>query len=164
MENFTQKWALINLLESVEENAEFYSDDFPLHVTLAGVFAIGLNSSELYKELSDLLQDQKPVATIAEAEANWGKNGEIIVMQLQKNSAIVSLHDKIIDALLKSGAVFNEPEYEGENYTPHSTAQKHKRLNRGDIVNIDQVTIIDMFPHSDGNQRRILKTVNFSEI
>lgn len=122
-----------------------------------------MNSSELYNTLTNLLISQETVKTIAEGEANWGKNGEIHITTLQINDATTLLHDKIINSLLKAGAVFNEPHFEGKNYIPHSTAQKRKSLQIGAIININQVTIVDMFPHSDGNQRRILKTVSFFE-
>lgn len=147
----------------MEEGAKFFWKDFPLHVTLAGIFAIDLNSLELFEKLSDLLQSQEPISSTAEAEANWGNNGEILVMKLQKNDAITSLHDKIIDFLLKEGATFNEPQYEGDGYIPHATAQKHKCLNTGDLVQIIAVTIVDLFPDSNGYQRKILKTIDLSK-
>jgi len=40
MQKFTQKWAIIALLENTNEGAEFYFTDFPLHLTVAGVFKI----------------------------------------------------------------------------------------------------------------------------
>lgn len=67
----------------------------------------------------------------------------------------MKLYNQIHQFLLRSGAVFNQPEFEGEGYIPHSTIQQHARLNAGDSVRISSLTILDMFPNNDGYQRKI---------
>ncbi len=152
MEKFTQKWSLITLLEPIEEGIEFFWKDWPLHVTLAGVFAVDWAATGLFEKLSMVLASQKPVVVEAEEESYWGANNEYHMMQLQKTPEIMALHNKIIEILKKSGAVFNEPQYVGDGFVPHSTLQKHARLHVGDVVRINGVTLVDMFPHGDGYQ------------
>ena len=47
MEKLTQKWAVLSLLEDMGEGAVFRYTDFPLHLTLAGVFAAEKTGHEL---------------------------------------------------------------------------------------------------------------------
>ncbi len=163
MQKFTQKWALITLLEPVAEGTEFFWKDFPLHVTLAGIFTISWDSTKLFHQLSALLVNDEPAVTKAEEEVYWGTDHEYHVMKLQKTPEMMALHNKIVNELSKAGAVFDEPQYAGEGYIPHSTHTKHARLRKNDVVKINKVTIVDMFPHGDGYQRKILKTIKLAE-
>lgn len=161
MPKFTQKWALATLLEPVEEGAEFFYKDFPLHITLAGVFATNCDGETLAKQLTDLLVDQKPLEAKTDAEDRFGPNREVVAMKLRKTLELMNLYNDLHSMLLRTGAVFNEPQYEGNGYIPHSTFQKHAFLNVGDSAIIDSVSIIDLFPNSDGYQRKIFKTIKF---
>jgi 2'-5' RNA ligase len=161
MQEFTQKWSLVAFLEPVQEGAEFFWRDWPQHVTLADVFAAEWSGAVLAEKLSTLLTDQQPMTLNAEAEARWGENGEAHVMLLQKTPEIISLHSKIYDGLTNAGAVFNEPQYQGEGFVPHSTVQTHASLNPGSEIKIESISVIDMLPNNDGHQRKVLKTIEF---
>jgi len=163
MQKFTQKWALISLLEPVAGGIEFFWKDPPLHVTLAGVFAADWERTKLFEKLSALLVNQQPVRVEAEYETYWGAHKEYHVMTLQKTPEMMTLHNDIHDVLKNSRAVFNEPHFEGDEFIPHSTIQRHARLHKGDAVKIDGLTVVDMFPHGDGYQRKILRTIKFLE-
>ena len=161
MQKFTQKWSLISLLEPVDEGYEFFWKDYPLHVTIASVFAAEWNDTNLLKKLTTLLATKKAVTTRAVKEGYWGDKAQYHVMLLEKNSAIMDLHQDIHELLLRSGAVFNQPEFEGQGYIPHSTIQKHARLYPGETIQINSLTVLDMFPHQDGYQRKIGPTIYF---
>jgi 2'-5' RNA ligase len=154
-----QKYALITLIEPADEGTKFSMKNFPRHVTLAGVFAVDTDSSGIYSGLVALLDGQKPFVVEAKQQLHWGTDGELLVMKLKSSPKIIELHNKIDKKLADMAAVFNEPEYQGSGWIPHSTAQKTTKLSVGDKVNIDSVTIVDMFPDSDGYQRKILQTV-----
>jgi 2'-5' RNA ligase len=158
MQKFAQKWSLISLLEPVEVGFEFFWKDYPLHVTLASVFALDWETDDLISKLKNMLAALPAVETKVVDESRWGDEGQYHMMILEKNEEIIKLHNRIHKFLIDSGAVFNQPEFEGEGYIPHSTIQKHARLNPGDQVRINTLTILDMFPNGDGYQRRIGST------
>ena len=60
--------------------------------------------------------------------------------------------------LKRVGATFDEPQYQEEGYRAHATVQVDKRLYKGDIVTIDNLTVVDMFPHDDINRRKTMRT------
>jgi 2'-5' RNA ligase len=159
----TQKWTLIKLLEPMDEGTEFHHEDWPLHVTLADVFAVDWESSGLLEKLALLLAKHKPVELTADDDTSFGPpERPTQVTLLHMTLELRALHNDIIGLLISAGAVFNTPQYTKEGYIAHSTVQKHARLHKGDIVSIDNLTLVDMFPHGDGEQRKIVKTMPLS--
>lgn len=163
MEEFTQKWAIISLLESIEESAEFYYTDTPLHVTLAGVFKIDKDCDWLANELSKLLARQKPIEIQAKEKAMFGPSQDVAVMKIAENPVLINLHRAIHEWLESSNAVYNEPGYQGDGYIPHSTFQKRSLLTEGEKILIRSVSLIDLYPNQNGYQRKILKTIELRD-
>lgn len=159
MEKFTQKWAVISLLDDVDEGSEFYYTDFPLHVTLAGVFAIDKTGQELVDELRNVLADKGQVEIEAVQKAMFGPHKDIAVMMIKKSASLMSLYSAIYEWLKRSGAAYNSPGYQGEGYLPHSTFQKTGSLEPGEKRLIKSVSLIDLFPDHDGHQRKIFKSI-----
>lgn len=95
METFTQKWAIMSLLEDVPEGAVFYYTDFPLHVTLAGVFATKLNGRQLADGLTEILKNESPVTIKADEKAMFGPNADIAVMKIMKSSELMELYNTV---------------------------------------------------------------------
>jgi 2'-5' RNA ligase len=162
MEKLTQKWAIIAPLQSVQEGSEFSPSDFPLHMTLAGVFAIEFDGATLSEKLSALLAHQAPFEVTAGTEDFFGPNKDIAVMTLQRTPELMALYNTIHNELITLNAIFNTPQYEDEGYIPHSTKQKHAIVTNGESVLIDSVSIIDLFPNGDGHRRKIFKTIQFA--
>lgn len=157
-----QKYVLIKLLEKVEEGTEFPATNWPLHVTLASNFVVDWENTNLFDKLSALLADCKPVEAIVGDDEHFGAQKQIHVTLLEMNQELASLHNDII-ALLKSvGAVFDEPQYLEEGFRAHATVQPHARLHKADRIIIDELTIVDMFPHNDISRRKLLKTIKLS--
>ena len=75
---------------------------------------------------------------------------------------LMNLHKQIIKTLRDAGAIFDEPQFNEDGYRAHATVQKAHRLNEGDSVLIDEVTIVDMFPNQDITRRKILKTIKLA--
>jgi 2'-5' RNA ligase len=158
MEEFTQKWAIISLLEDIEESTEFYYTDTPLHLTLAGVFKIDKDGNWLADELGKLLARQKPIEMQAYEKAMFGTNQDIAVMKIIESPDLMNLHRTIHEWLEASGCAYNEPQYQGNGYVPHSTFQKRGSLVEDEIRLIKSVSLIDLYPNHDGYQRKIFKT------
>jgi len=92
----------------------------------------------------------------------FGPNEDIAVMKIEKTSELMELYSKIHGRLLESGAVYNEPNYQGVGFLPHSTIQKSGKLITGQKANIDSVSIIDLFPNGDGCQRKVFKAIELA--
>lgn len=163
MEKFTQKWAVIIPLENHPDGSEFRFTDFPLHITLAGVFAIDDNGEQLEKMLSQIVLNVRPFEVVAEEEALFGDDKNIAVMKIRQTPELMNLYEVIHAELLKRGAVYNMPHHEGAGYIPHSTNQKSGRLHSGDKAIAKSVALVDLFPNGDGLMRKITKTIEFSE-
>jgi 2'-5' RNA ligase len=161
MEKLTQKWCIAAFFDELDEGYEFHRTEVPLHITLAGVFAIGDKSEEIYAKLSDLLIDQDSFTVTAGEDVLWGENNDLRVVLIEKSKEMSLLLMKIYEHLLFNGAIFKEPQYEGQGHISHSTVQKTGRLNKGDKVLINKVSLVDMFPNNDGMRRRIAGTVKF---
>ncbi len=161
MEKFSQKWAVVALLDSVAEGSEFYFTDIPLHVTLAGVFKIDYNGIKLSEELSELISDQEPFTITVGERDMFGPAEDVSVMRIIKSPELLALYNKIHTWLVQSGAEYNEPHYEGLNFLPHSTVQKSALLHTGEVKHIKSVSIIDLLPNGDGYQRKVFKTIHF---
>lgn len=159
MTDFTQKWAIISLLEDADEGYEFDVSDTPLHITLAGVFAIEKNGRQITQDLEKLLKSENPIEVKAEKKALFGPDKDVAVMTVKKEADLMKLYSKIHNWLLDSGAKYNSPEYQGEGYLPHSTFQKSGALKEGEMRTLDSVSLIDLFPNGDGHRRRITKTL-----
>lgn len=164
MEKFTQKWAIIIPLEEHADGSEFYYTDFPLHITIAGVFAIEDSGAELKKMLQLLIKSTRPFEVTADEEALFGDNKDIAVMKIHATPELIHLYELIHSELLKRGAVFNMPHHEGDGYIPHSTYQKSGRLQAGEKVIAKSVSLIDLFPKGDGLTRKITKTITFEDV
>jgi 2'-5' RNA ligase len=163
MPKYSQKWTLVQLLEDLPEGTEYSYKNWPPHITIADIFAVDWEKTNLFKKLSDLLSTYKPIYVPVGDETYLGPpESQVKVTLLEANPELQALHSDVIALLYKSGAVFNNPEYVGEGYLPHTTVQKRISLRKGDSVTIDSATIIDMFPNGDHERRRVLKTIKFS--
>lgn len=160
MEKFTQKWAIISLLEDANEGAEFHYTEFPLHITLAGVFAIDKKEHELIDDLTTLLTNVREFQVIADENDYFGPNKDIAVTKIQQTPDLIDLHEYIHEWLVHAGARFNAPHYQGAGYAPHATFQKSGRLMPGEARTLSSVSLIDLFPDGNGYQRKITKTID----
>ena len=86
------------------------------------------------------------------------------VVLLQKTDSLVKLHYDVIELLEQGGWKPNDPQFAKEGFLPHSTVQPHARLNKGDEVTFNALSIIDMFPNEDPYQRKILETIKIGEV
>ena len=158
---YTQKWCLVALLDDVEEGFSFHRSDWPVHVTLIGAVDVTW-SDELHQKLEELIQRQSEITTKAIKENHWGPTGNVVVSELELTDKLNTFHMEIYELLSSHGATFNDPQYMGENYTPHSTVQKSGRVEIGGSVTLRSLSLIDMFPGEDGYMRKIVKTVQFA--
>jgi 2'-5' RNA ligase len=161
MQKFTQKYIIAHFIEEQQDGYTFSMEDWPLHVTLAGVFAIDGNANELIGSLGKQLGSYPVSQAKVIADALFGENKDIPVRLVDRTKDLLDLHYEIVSALKDYGVQFNNPEFANEGFGPHATIQKNDRLEVGDSVKFDSVTLVDMFPEQDPYQRKILGTVYF---
>lgn len=159
MNGFTQKYTIVQLLEDVPEGTQFSYHDWLLHVTIVDVFAIDWSVPTLVKGLEGLLAAHAQASSVAQDDDFFGADKQTQVVLLQKTDRLLKLHYDVVKLLEEGGFKANCPQYIREGYLPHSTVQKHARLNKGDKVTFSALTLIDMFPDGDPYQRKVLKTI-----
>lgn len=161
MQKFIQKYVLVTLLEDLQEGVEFTSSNWPLHVTIASNFSVECGVSELLEQLSIIVGQLRPIKITAGKDELFGPQRQVRVTILSMNEELRSFHNDLV-ALMKSvGAVFDEPAYIEVGYRAHATVQREVRLQEGDNVIIDKISLIDMFPNNDPYRRKIIKTLKF---
>lgn len=160
-EKLTQKWAVASFFDDLEIGYEFPREETPLHATLAGVFAINKSGDEIADLLKQCLIDTTGFSVRGLAEERWGD--ELIVTTLEDSQQFSALYAGVQDRLLNKGAVFNEPQYLHDGFTPHVTQQREGKLSVGESAQISRVSLVDMFPGGDGYRRRIHATISLEE-
>lgn len=163
MERFTQKYIIVQLLEPMAEGAEYASADWPLHVTLAGIFSVDLTGERVIEQLRDMLVTQKPFTVIAGQDAYFGVKKQTRVTVLEISDELRTLHYKVVALLRWVGAEFNTPEFIEAGFRAHATVRPHARLRRGDTVTFHALTVIDMYPNGNPYRRKVLRTLPFHE-
>lgn len=152
-EKLTQKWAVAAFFDDLPINFEFAMDDNPLHTTLAGVFALPEKGDEIAKIIEVGLAGFDVVEIIGEQREQWGDGIEVTI--LRESNTFSHLYKTIQNNLVDNGAVFNEPQYLGDGFTPHVTKQKSGELAQGTAQLLKTVSLVDMFPNNNGYRRRI---------
>lgn len=152
---YSQKYALVHFISALENGTQFHMSDWLLHTTLADVFAINRRETDIDKKLAMLLAQTDHAETSAVDE---GILGTTRVMLLDKTPPLIRLHTDIVSLLEENGATFNNPEFTRNGFIPHSTIQKSGQLHAGDKITINSLSLVDMFPNGDWEQRRIIAT------
>lgn len=148
---YSQKYAIAQFFQAAEVGQEFSMSEWPLHITLADVFAIAV-TEQLINELLDFVDNRDPVATRVTEERTLGTTP---VAVLENTPALQTYHNDLVDILLRHGAVFNMPEYTRSGFLPHITHQPQARMQIGDEVVIGSISFVDMFPDGDWQMRKI---------
>lgn len=163
VQKYTQKYTIVHLMDVLPEGYEYSMKDWPLHITVADVFAIDGNSTHVLERLRDMLSTFSPLQTRVNGEDWFGDDKSIHAMLLEKTNEFQQLHDEIVTVLKQFGAKFNNPEFTEDGFKPHSTVQNDGKLEIGDNLTIDTITLIDMFPNDDFKKRKVLGTIKFDE-
>ena len=150
---YSQKYTIVAFFQPLGVGAEFNMADWPLHITVADVFAIDRTGTDIDTKLAAELQDVPACIATASNETSLGTARVVLI---ERTVEIAALHARIIDVLASNGAVFNTPEFTREGFIPHCTVQQSGRLHAGDRVPIDSLYLVDMFPNGDWRQRKVL--------
>ena len=156
----SQKYVVVTFIEPVRPNLNFSHKEWPLHVTLLPNFVLNGTLEVLISNLVDLSRTIAPFSIQVGEDAHFGPNGEVLVSLITPNAHILSLHTKLLR--LAKTYTFDTPQYIGEGYKPHATKQIDDRLTEGENYLIDTITLVDMFPGSNIEQREVIRTFSFT--
>jgi hypothetical protein len=159
MQQFTQKYAIIQLLERMPVGEQFSANDWPLHTTIVDTFAVDWELPTMIRQLRQLLHAQPCIATIVGDDRLFGDNGQVRVALLKKTADLANLHNAIIQLLERGNLKLNDPQFAKEGFLPHSTVQSHARIHKGDSISFSELSIIDFFPDGDPYQRKVVATI-----
>jgi 2'-5' RNA ligase len=158
-EVFTQKYTLAYVIDALPVGYGFSMQEWPLHVTLADVFAVSCQPDELLERLGETLKRCRPMHARVTGEDWFGEKGDVHVMLLDKGGLQI-LHEAIVDTLNGCGVVFNNPQFIMDGFKPHSTVKSEAvSLRIGDDVFVDSISLIDMFPEGDPFRRKIIGSI-----
>jgi hypothetical protein len=160
----TQRYVIIKLLEQLKDGDEFSPENYPLHITVVPSFQLERMDDVLLGKIRQLCSNFKTFTLIAGEDEFFGANREVHVTTMIMNDNLQELHDSLVSILSDAGATFDEPQYMLENYRAHATVQETIRLHEGDSITISNITIIDKLPNGLPTKRKLLKTLNFSDV
>ena len=158
MQQFSQKYAIVQFFEAVPNGTEFMSSNWPLHATLVDTFAINWTEEEMVIQLTNLLFCMPEVQSVTKDELYLG-DSRVLVAVLEKTSGLDGLHNKLVTLLEEGGLKLNDPRFSRRGFSPHSTVQSHARLHEGDKVLFNALSLVDMFPDKDSYKRRVVATI-----
>lgn len=118
-----------------------------------------MTSDQIASLLRNYLQDFQTFEIEGGEIVSWG---EIHVTLLKESDYFNKLYKGMQQMLIDNGAVFNEPEYLGNGFIPHVTVQGKSMLNKDEKVILKEVTLIDMFPSGDFEQRLVAAKVELA--
>jgi len=163
-QKFTQKYTIIQLFENIDDGYEFTSDTWPLHSTLVDTFAIDWSVDEMVVHLNEVLLKHAKASSTVTGSDSFGAQKQVKVSLLERTDDLMRLHMDVIKTLERGGLKLNDPQYAKEGFLPHATDQKHAKLDIGDKVNFNAISIVDMFPNGNPYGRKILKTIKIGNI
>lgn len=155
----SQKYVIAHFIEPVEQKFNFSCKKWSLHTTLLPNFVISDSLDELMTKLSRVSESTKPFNIKVGDDAKFGPSGEVLVSLIEPESAILSLHYKLLS--ITEHYKFDTPHYIGDGYRPHITKQANKKLIRGKSYSLNSITLVDMFPNNDIQRREIIKNFYF---
>lgn len=158
-----QKFVIVKMLENKPEGSIFESDNWPLHVTVVPNFEIDCNYDNLKAELLSIVSPLGPALAQANNDDFFGPNNDILVTRLEPTPKLALIHNTIVDFLEKQGAVFELPIRLRSDYKPHVTVHINNRIYKGDVVNIDELSIVGKATEGSPSLRKVLGGIKLAE-
>lgn len=155
---YSQKYTIVCFFYPLDAPATFSALDWPLHVTMLDTFKTNWSVVDLLSEVRQVAATTAPFSALPVEQHMLGPNKDVPVKLLQKDAAMLGLHDALLALADKGSLVFNSPEFVGQGFLPHATDQKNGQLELSRTYAITTMSLVDMFPSGDCMQRDIIKT------
>ncbi len=155
-------YGLATIYEDHPVGQEFTFDNLPLHLTHIDSFETGQSVDELAVKLKEILAGQQALTTKAIADELFGINKDILVTALELTPQLTSLHGAIIRLLEREGATLKNPQFNGDNFTPHISVYGPKRVVVGQVVPIKDISLTSKVSDADDANRRVLANITLT--
>lgn len=152
---YSQKYCLVQFIEPLDIGSQFSASEWPLHTTLAGVFALDI-PTKIKEEFQHTTSQHACFTLVTEGDTYFGESKDIHVRLLRRTPEIVELHNDLVAFIGRSGGSFNEPHYLGDGFTPHISIPDGFSVQSGEDITIQELSLVDMFPDSDYQQRKVI--------
>jgi len=156
------RYGLASLFERYHDGYEFTEANTPLHLTHIDVFEIKLNPGQIINKLEQLLSNQPAFYLMPIRNDFLGPNKNIPVTLLELSLELKTFHKKIIRYLESENATFVNPHFLKEDYIPHISIYGNRRVETGQPVRIDSLSIGHKRTDIDSPPNRIIATIPFS--
>lgn len=130
------------LIKPLERGARFKA--WPLHITIIPWFRVPENNAELLADLRRRLEPFQPFEATVNGEARFGKGR--LVNLIAQPSPLTSVARQVRVYLHLRGAwIVDETTKVRRPFRPHVTIQGDTRLQRGDRIYCDQLTVVEQY-------------------
>lgn len=156
------RYGLATIFEEHEAGHDFTTADLPLHLTHIDSFETEMNPDELIVKLQAVLADQKAFTVKALADELYGVDKDIPVTTVELTPEFKSLHSQLVDFLQGEGIALRNPQFNGDNFTPHVSTYGEKRLVIGQDLAISDISLATKVSDTEDANRRVLANFTFS--
>ena len=150
------KYVIVKMLENQAIGSTFSSGRWPLHVTIIPNFEINWDFNRLKSEIEKTAGHHKQVVIAATEDDLFGPDKNIPVTRLELTPELAKIHTEIVKLLENNSAKFELPVILKQNYNPHATIQWNKRVSIGEVVSIDEFSIVDKEAEGNPGLRKVL--------
>lgn len=148
----------MQFLEPQTVGTTFAKSEWPLHCTLAGVFSWQWSSTAE----AELRQLASNTPRFASRSLDTDHFGEEEVCLIEKVDELTHLHEALVALINSYSGTFAPPHFLHDRYTPHATTQLHAALPAETPVSFDKISLVDLAPDSNRQQRRVIAEFPFS--
>jgi len=158
--NFEQKslsnYCLVQFTGPALIGDEFTRNDWPEHVTLAGVFKT--HTTHVTDGLASIAELTPSFDSRVIGHDTFGYDEERVrVALLEKCGQLIAFHEGLVTSLRGLGVEFKQPTFLGSDYAPHVSETHRIGLRAiGSAVLFNQLSLVDLAPGGDRSNRLIV--------
>jgi 2'-5' RNA ligase len=149
--------AVCSFLEPQAEGTEFAASAIPVHVTLLGNFRVECELPDVVRAIR-ASAGRLPVEAVTAEPARFGAAADIPVTLVGPTPELLAMHEALLDALHRLGAIADEPQYTGAGFRPHITWAGGTPVEPEQRYLLESVSVVDLAPGGNDHERRVVAT------
>jgi hypothetical protein len=153
------RYGIATLFENYPNGYEFTEANTPLHLTHIDVLEIKVSPQEFILKLQQHLLNQARFTVMPIADILLGPNKDIPVTIVELNSKLRAFHEELISFLESEGAIFVNPHFLKDGYSPHISIYGSRRVKIGQPINITSVSVGNKRGGIENPPNRIIATL-----
>jgi 2'-5' RNA ligase len=130
---------------------------WPLHLTVAPTFVVQADLDAVVASVEPILAGAPVLRLRVGVDEGFGRAGRIPVSLVEPTAELTALHTRLMEALSRIGAVWDDPDFAGAGFRPHVTMTRLHRAQPGDLLRLVQAAIVDMEPIGAQRLRRVVR-------